>query len=61
MKKQDRSTAVVRHDVSLFTKHDIYLFKEGNHFNLYDKLGSHSMTDGGTDGTSSESQVYHKD
>ena len=28
-------------DISLFSKHDIYLFKEGNHFRLYDKLGSH--------------------
>jgi 1,4-alpha-glucan branching enzyme len=28
-------------DVSLFTDHDIYLFKEGSHFKLYDKLGAH--------------------
>ena len=26
---------------SLFTEHDIYLFKEGQHFRLYDKFGSH--------------------
>ncbi len=25
--------------VSLLTDHDIYLFKEGNHFGLYNKLG----------------------
>ena len=37
--------------VSLFTEHDIYLFKEGNHFNLYDKLGSHLMTVDGIEGT----------
>jgi 1,4-alpha-glucan branching enzyme len=37
--------------VSRFTDHDIYLFKEGNHFNLYDKLGSHSMTVDGIEGT----------
>ncbi len=29
--------------VSLLTDHDIYLFKEGNHFELYKKLGSHVM------------------
>jgi 1,4-alpha-glucan branching enzyme len=29
---------------SLLTDHDIYLFKEGSHFNLYDKLGSHLIT-----------------
>ncbi len=40
----------VRHDVSLFTDHDIYLFKEGNHFRLYDKLGSHLMTVDGKKG-----------
>lgn len=25
----------------IITEHDIYLFKEGNHFRLYDKLGAH--------------------
>ncbi|WP_084605225.1 1,4-alpha-glucan branching protein GlgB [Desulfonatronum thioautotrophicum] len=29
--------------VSLLTDSDIYLFKEGRHFRLYDKLGSHPM------------------
>lgn len=42
--------ADVRHDVSLFTDHDIYLFKEGNHFTLYDKLGSHPVTVEGAEG-----------
>jgi 1,4-alpha-glucan branching enzyme len=37
--------------VSLLTDHDIYLFKEGNHFRLYEKLGSHIMTSGGVEGT----------
>lgn len=27
----------------LFSEEDIYLFREGNHFRLYDKLGAHSM------------------
>lgn len=31
----------VYNDFSLLTELDIYLFKEGRHFNLYDKLGSH--------------------
>lgn len=34
----------VRHDVSLFTEHDIYLFREGSHARLYEKLGSHVIT-----------------
>jgi len=35
---------------SAFTEQDIYLFKEGKHFQLYDKLGSHIMTAGGNTG-----------
>lgn len=31
---------------SLLTDHDIYLFKEGSHFNLHDKLGSHLISFG---------------
>jgi 1,4-alpha-glucan branching enzyme len=42
--RKTRKKDTVRHDVSLITDHDIYLFKEGNHFNLHDKLGSHLMT-----------------
>ncbi|MDQ7839076.1 MAG: 1,4-alpha-glucan branching protein GlgB [Thermodesulfobacteriota bacterium] len=40
----------VRYDVSLITEHDTYLFKEGNHFLLYDKLGSHATTIGDVKG-----------
>ena len=29
------------YDASLITDHDIYLFKQGSHFRLYDKLGAH--------------------
>jgi 1,4-alpha-glucan branching enzyme len=29
---------------SLFTEEDIYLFREGSHFDLYNKLGSHILT-----------------
>ena len=36
---------------SLLTEQDIYLFKEGNHFRLYDKLGSHPAQLDGTAGT----------
>ena len=41
----------IRHDQSLLTDHDIYLFKEGTHFKLYDKLGAHAMTVDGVQGT----------
>lgn len=35
--------ATVHYDVSLLTDHDIYLFKQGRHYNLYRKMGSHAM------------------
>jgi len=33
----------VQYDVTLLTEDDLYLFNEGSHFRLYDKLGSHPM------------------
>ncbi|MCR4333288.1 MAG: hypothetical protein NUV34_11390, partial [Sulfuricaulis sp.] len=33
----------VLHGVSLLTDHDIYLFRQGRHFQLYEKLGAHVM------------------
>ncbi|MCX7913798.1 MAG: 1,4-alpha-glucan branching protein GlgB [Thermodesulfovibrionales bacterium] len=42
---------MVRHDVSLFTEYDIYIFKQGNHFKLYEKLGSHILNIEGVEGT----------
>ena len=43
-------SALTKRNVSLFTDHDTYLFKEGSHFRLYDKLGSHLMTFDGVQG-----------
>ncbi len=36
---------------SLLSNFDVYLFKQGNHFRLYEKLGSHPMNHNGMDGT----------
>jgi 1,4-alpha-glucan branching enzyme len=41
-----------RADVSLLTDQDIYLFNEGNHYRIYDKLGSHLNNVSGQAGTS---------
>ncbi|MBZ0165198.1 MAG: 1,4-alpha-glucan branching enzyme, partial [Candidatus Omnitrophica bacterium] len=41
----------VIHGVSRLTEHDIYLFMEGSHFRLYDKLGAHMMEADGIPGT----------
>jgi 1,4-alpha-glucan branching enzyme len=40
----------MRYDVTLLTDHDIYLFKEGSHFKLYEKLGSHLFSPAGREG-----------
>ncbi|MCX5726954.1 MAG: 1,4-alpha-glucan branching enzyme, partial [Candidatus Saganbacteria bacterium] len=39
------------HGASLLTEYDVYLFRESNHFNLFDKLGSHPMIVDGVEGT----------
>lgn len=41
----------VTHTVSLLTDHDVYLFREGSHFKLYNKLGSHTIVVNGIKGT----------
>lgn len=38
-------------NVSLITNDDLYLFNEGSHFHLYEKLGSHPITINGVEGT----------
>jgi 1,4-alpha-glucan branching enzyme len=45
----DGSSGHVR-AVSRLTDHDVYLFKEGNHSKLYEKLGAHLMRNGSQDG-----------
>src|SRR3989338_623834 len=37
-------------ETSQFTHYDIHLFKEGNHFYIFEKLGSHLRTINGVDG-----------
>lgn len=37
--------------VSLLTDDDLYLFNEGSHFHLHEKLGSHLLAVSGTEGT----------
>ena len=41
----------VSYGFSLITEHDTYLFKEGNHFRLYEKMGSHIVNVDGVSGT----------
>jgi len=41
----------VRHDATLLTDQDLYLFNEGSHFHLHEKLGAHPVTREGQAGT----------
>lgn len=47
-KKIENSSGV--NPISLFSEFDIHLFKEGHHFNLYDKLGAHPRSIDGKEG-----------
>ncbi len=40
----------VRYDFSLLSKDDIYLFNEGSHFRIYEKLGAHPAEHNGESG-----------
>ena len=41
----------VHEDVSLLTDDDVYLFNEGSHFRLYEKLGAHPVRSEAGEGT----------
>ncbi|MBU0503738.1 MAG: 1,4-alpha-glucan branching protein GlgB [Candidatus Omnitrophota bacterium] len=45
------ATENVKHGISFFSDEDIYLFREGNHFRLYEKMGSHIISDTDRSGT----------
>ena len=47
---EDTIAGEVVHGPTLITEADIFIFKQGNHFRLYEKLGSHVMTVGGRQG-----------
>ncbi|HWZ81829.1 MAG TPA: 1,4-alpha-glucan branching protein GlgB [Terriglobales bacterium] len=43
--------AAVQYDVSLLTSEDLYLFNEGSHYRLHDKMGAHVTESKGVSGT----------
>lgn len=50
--QKPQSQPAIRYDVTRLTDDDLYLFNEGSHFRLYEKLGAHPMTaDDGIHGT----------
>jgi 1,4-alpha-glucan branching enzyme len=47
----DRHGVDLMEHVSVLTPHDLFLFNEGTHFRLYDKLGAHPIRSQDVDGT----------
>ena len=47
----DRQGVGLMEQATLLTPHDVYLFNEGTHFRLYEKLGAHAMRVHDVDGT----------
>lgn len=49
--KDETYTQPVRHDITMLSDDDLFLFNEGSHFKLYEKLGAHLVTVDGVGGT----------
>ncbi len=49
--KDKISAQSVRYDVSLLSNDDLFLFNEGSHYRLYEKLGARLLTVDGVEGT----------
>jgi len=50
-REPDAPPGPVRHDVTLLTADDLYLFNEGSHLRIWQKLGAHPLRVDGVDGT----------
>jgi 1,4-alpha-glucan branching enzyme len=49
--RTETPTSLVQYDVSLLGEQDLYLFNEGSHYRMFDKLGAHVMDPGSGPGT----------
>jgi 1,4-alpha-glucan branching enzyme len=49
--KDKINTQSVRYDISMLSNDDLFLFNEGSHYRLYEKLGAHPLTVDGVEGT----------
>ncbi|MFC2047866.1 1,4-alpha-glucan branching protein GlgB [Chloroflexota bacterium] len=49
--KQTEEVQTVSYDVTLLSDDDLYIFNEGSHYRLYEKLGAHPTSVGGVEGT----------
>jgi len=51
LKVKEKTPAPVSYDFRLFSDDDRYLFNEGSHFRLYEKMGAHPLNKDGREGT----------
>ncbi len=51
MGQSESKKAAVHYDATRLTDDDLYLFNEGSHYRLYEKLGAHLITVDGIEGT----------
>ena len=49
--RTETPASLVHYDVSLLGEQDLYLFNEGSHYRMYEKLGAHIMDPGSGPGT----------
>jgi len=49
--KDKTDTQSARYDISMLSNDDLFLFNEGSHYRLYEKLGAHPITVDGVEGT----------
>ena len=49
--KNEINAQPARSDISMLSNDDLFLFNEGSHYRLYEKLGAHPITVGGVEGT----------
>jgi 1,4-alpha-glucan branching enzyme len=49
--KDKMNAQSMRYDISMLANDDLFLFNEGSHYRLYEKLGAHPMTVDGVEGT----------
>jgi len=47
----ETAPSAIRYDTSLLTENDLYLFNEGSHYRIYDKMGAHLSGSGSDVGT----------
>jgi len=57
-KSTSEDASLVRYDVSLLTPEDFYLFNEGSHYRIYEKLGAHLIQAGNVEAGGAQGTIF---